>query len=138
MLKACSYCGKIHPKGYQCPLKPKRNYNRDRRKKAPSEADRYRHTARWISLSKIIKERDGCMCQACIHGLGSPLTPFEGGQLEVHHIDSLEEHFEKRDDEENLITLCKRHHSEAEAGAINTGQLKRIAGENSKKAQMDY
>ena len=53
----------------------------------------------------------------------------------MHHIDPLEENFEARDDENNLITLCKLHHEEAEAGGIDTTKLKRIARTNSREEQ---
>ncbi|WP_419024302.1 HNH endonuclease [Emergencia sp.] len=132
MKKSCSYCGRIHPKGYVCQLKPKKDIGQNR-KKNRSEADRFRSTMQWRRLSERIRERDKHICQACLHGLGSPIRWRPSDPVEVHHIDPMESAFEKKDDEDNLITLCKIHHEEAEAGRIDTGTLKTIAKKNNKE-----
>lgn len=132
MKKSCSFCGRIHDKGAACPLKPR---SAVRKKKRDSQASRYRSTAAWTRLSLRIRERDHYICQACLHNLGSNKRMRIGEPVEVHHIDPLEENFEARDDENNLITLCKLHHEEAEAGGIDTTKLKRIARTNSREEQ---
>ncbi len=104
-----------------------------RRKKKGTQADRYRSTAAWTKLSLRIRDRDRYICQACLHDLGSKKRMRIGEPVEVHHIDPLEENFDARDDEDNLITLCKLHHEEAEAGRIDAEALNQIARANSKE-----
>ena len=38
--------------------------------------------------------------------------------VEVHHIDKLQENYERRLDERNLISLCPYHHKMADNGEI--------------------
>lgn len=130
MLKTCTYCGRIHPKGYECKEKPRRNYDRDKKKGKPSDAERFRNTSRWKKLTIAIKERDLYMCQACFCGLGSKLNRRDTGRLSVHHIVPIEKNYELRAEEENLITLCGKHHEEAEMGVIRTEDLKSMAKQN--------
>lgn len=85
-------------------------------------------------MSRRIRDRDRHICQACIHGLGSKKRMWIGEPVEVHHIDPLEENFDARDDEGNLITLCKLHHEEAEEGSIDRETLRLIARANSEEA----
>lgn len=132
MKKSCNYCGRIHEKGITCPLKPRSTI---RKKKRDSQASKYRSTAAWTKLSLQIRERDSYICQACLHNLGSNKRMRIGEPVEVHHIEPLEENFEARDDEYNLITLCKLHHEEAEAGGIDAKALIRIAKINSQNEQ---
>lgn len=130
MKRSCSYCGRIHDKGVICPLKP---ISRERRKKKGTQADKYRSTNEWTKTSLRIRDRDKHICQACLHGLGGKKRIRIGEPVEVHHIDSLEENFDARNDDENLITLCKLHHEEAESGDIDSEILKRIAKSNSQE-----
>ena len=46
--------------------------------------------------------------------------------LQVHHIIPMREDFEKRNDIENLITLCPYHHNLAENGEISIDELQKI------------
>ena len=50
----------------------------------------------------------------------------------MHHIVPLVEDYEKRLDDDNLITLCSRHHEMAEKGDIDRRELLRIAKEQEK------
>ena len=43
--------------------------------------------------------------------------------LSVHHIEPLEEAWDLRLDENNLITLCSHHHEQAEAGKLPRAML---------------
>ena len=58
-----------------------------------------RHELKW--LTKQTFERDSFTCVLCSH---------LGGKLQAHHIDSWSEHPEKREDSDNLVTLCKDCH----------------------------
>ena len=97
MLKSCPCCGRIHDTKIICAAKRQRMQPRD------SEADRFRSTAAWTRKSRQIKERD----------FG----------LEVHHIVPLAEDFDRRLDDDNLITLCQAHHKAAERGEVDRAAL---------------
>lgn len=131
MKKSCSYCGRIHDKNFDCEKKPKRRRCEFDKKK--SKAAKYRSSNAWRKLSISIRERDFYMCQACLHKLGSRIKYSPHALLEVHHIESIEKNFDRRDDEKNLITLCSLHHQEAEDGTINAEDLFDIAEENERK-----
>lgn len=47
--------------------------------------------------------------------------------LEVHHIIPLAEDFDRRLDDENLITLCQAHHKAAERGDVDRDTLFAVA-----------
>jgi predicted restriction endonuclease len=49
--------------------------------------------------------------------------------LEVHHAVPLETDYDKRLDDDNLITLCERHHEMAERGDIPLDVIRRIISE---------
>lgn len=67
------------------------------------------------------------MCQICIRGLYEPEKKYQADGLEVHHILPLKNHYDLRLEDENLITLCKKHHEMAEAGIIPVALLQEIA-----------
>ena len=131
MLKACSYCGRIHDSRVKCPAKKKaaQMYPRD------SQASHIRDLARWQKTRDYIKRRDHGVCQLCLRNYGgkdtASLRPYEVDGLSVHHIVKLEDDISKAFDEENLITLCRAHHGMAEDGEIPSALLMKIAKENS-------
>ena len=49
--------------------------------------------------------------------------------LSVHHIIPLAADFDKRLDDDNLITLCRYHHEQAERGTIPVARLRRLAAD---------
>ncbi|MBQ9091757.1 MAG: HNH endonuclease, partial [Anaerotignum sp.] len=69
----------------------------------------------------------------CIRGLYDPKKKFETERLEVHHIVPLKSDYNLRLEDENLITLCEKHHEMAEAGLIPANLLKRIAKEQTER-----
>ena len=107
MLKSCKYCGKITAYKHDCPNKPQR-------KKQGNDKDRFRWTKAWQDKRDEIKERDKYLCQVCAR---EGRYTYDG--LEVHHAVPLEDDFDKRLDNDNLITLCERHHEMAERGEIS-------------------
>lgn len=125
MLKSCSYCGRIHDEKIVCPQKEK---TLSKRKKI-TKKDKFRGTAAWKKKRKEIKERDIFICQVCVRNLYSPLRRYETNNLEVHHATPLEEDYSKRLDNNNLITLCERHHEMAETGTIPIEVIKEIIWE---------
>lgn len=119
MLRSCKYCGRIHPEGYECPKKPK--YNPER----TSEADRFRKTYRWQQKREQILERDYHLCRVCFDRRYGQY--WDSAPLQVHHIEPLEERFDLRLDENNLISCCSFHHKMAEKGEIPREYLRRLA-----------
>ena len=101
MLKSCKYCGRIHPRGYITPKKPKK--------------------------AKIVR-RDFHLCRVCNEGsYGVFGVPGLDQELSVHHIEPLEERFDLRLDDGNLLTCCSRHHRMADDGDIPRDYLHELA-----------
>ena len=115
MKKTCSYCGKIHPRGYACPHKPKRFRNKNTK-------DEFRSTIVWQKKRKAIVERDMWLCRICLDE--GTLT---SDKLQVHHITPLEADYSLRLEDTNLITLCPYHHELAECGQISADRLRKLA-----------
>lgn len=112
MLKACAYCGRIHPRGFDCGKKPVRF------KKDTAET-RFRHTQRWKDKSLQIRARDNYMCQYCwMHD-----HRISTAGVEVHHIVPIREDYDRRLDGDNLISLCRDCHERAEQGQIRRQTL---------------
>uniref|UniRef100_UPI0013DE6288 HNH endonuclease n=1 Tax=Mediterraneibacter glycyrrhizinilyticus TaxID=342942 RepID=UPI0013DE6288 len=63
----------------------------------------------------------------------SPERQFETDNISVHHIVPIAEDWERRLDDENLITLCSKHHEMAERGEIKRKKLLSIAKEQERK-----
>lgn len=125
MLRSCKYCGKIHDTKIECSKKPKR-------RKLNTTQDKFRWTRGWQNKREEIRKRDKYMCQVCIR----LLYPYGARQynterIEVHHIVSLADDYDKRIDDSNLITICEHHHEMAERGAISKNELFRIVEEQS-------
>lgn len=119
MKKSCPYCGRIHEKNYDCGKKPKRM-------KKYNNKDKFRSTAAWQDKRTEIKERDHYLCQICLRGLHGTARRINHECLEVHHIIPLEENEALRLENDNLITLCQRHHEMAEKGSISRAELQNI------------
>ena len=129
MLKACSYCGRVHDRRLQCrPLQSAKYAPKDTR------AAHIRGTNRWKKIRAYIRARDNNVCQLCLRNYPGTIRPFETEGLEVHHITKIEEDESKAYDEDNLITLCGFHHEMAEQGdAIKKDALEAIARENGER-----
>ena len=116
MQRACKYCGRVHPVGAACPLKPRR------KTKEQTDVVRFRSSWAWTQKARQIRERDHHLCRLCLD---------EGrlcrDNLEVHHIAPLAEAWEERLDDDNLITLCDKCHEQAEQGDIARERLTQLA-----------
>ena len=112
-LRSCPYCGRIHARGFDCGRKPKYGVQKN------TPADQFRHSARWTRKSLQIRERDHFMCVYCMQHDGR-ISPEE---IEVHHIVPISEDYDRRLDDDNLISLCREHHEQAEAGVIKRDVL---------------
>lgn len=118
MLKACKYCGQIHPREYVCPKKPKSLYIGDKKIRA------FRNSKAWDIKRKEIRDRDNNLCVACWHNLKGTLNRITTSGLSVHHIVPLYKAWALRLDDDNLITLCSTHHELAEKGEISKETLR--------------
>ena len=131
MLKACYYCGRIHDDKIPCRNKQEaeekrlayKNGHRGRSK----AADSFRNTNRWRQKRNEIFHRDRCLCLCCLAELEGTETKYNTEALEVHHIVPLREDIEKKDDNENLITVCKLHHEMCEGGDIGRDIQRHLA-----------
>lgn len=119
MLKTCSRCG-IVDENHKCPYKIYKKKDKD------SKADKFRKTKAWTNKSIEIRERDKYLCQVCINNLYNTINQFNFDKLEVHHITPVEEDYNRRLDNDNLITLCNYHHKLAEKGEIPREVLYRL------------
>lgn len=130
MLKSCQYCGRIHEKSYTCPQKRQRLAERQSsRSKENKRIYDFRRSKAWRYKSEDIKERDGYCCQICARGLYGADRKYETEGLSVHHIIPISEDWDRRLDDDILLTVCRKHHEMAEAGTIPRDELLRIAKE---------
>ena len=129
MLKACTYCGRVHDNRIDCPVKRavQRKYEKD------SLASKTRNKSRWQKTRNYIRERDHQICQLCFRNYPGTIRPYETERLSVHHIVKIEEDASKAFDEDNLITLCRTHHEMADEGRVLQSELVSIARENGDK-----
>lgn len=99
--KTCS-CGKIIPEDVVCSCKKKNktDYMREYQRK---NKDNPLKTTRWTKLRKQVLQRDGYLCQRCLHKYNT----LNSKELEGHHIRSRKNYPELVFDEQNIITLCK-------------------------------
>lgn len=123
MLKSCRYCGRIHDKKYDCGKRPVQKHIGN------SAADRFRYTSAWQQKREQIKERDNYLCQICIRNLFNTKKILNSENISVHHAEKLEENFEKRLDDDNLLTMCEIHHKMADKNIIPFEVVKRIIAE---------
>lgn len=73
-----------------------------------------------------IINRDKALCQICIRNLHNTLPKQYNNNVQVHHITPIIEDYDKRLDDNNLITLCIYHHHMAEHGQITRKKLYEI------------
>nr|DAF74460.1 MAG TPA: NinG recombination protein [Caudoviricetes sp.] len=110
-LVTCKYCG-IVKRGHHCPHKTYAKKNCD------TEADRFRKSKRWTKKSIEIRQRDRYLCRVCEADMYNTVQRFNFNDVDVHHIEKLSENFDRRLDNDNLISLCRYHHKMADDGSI--------------------
>lgn len=126
MLKSCSYCGRIHDSKYICKEKPIK-------KKTITEADKFRWTSLWQKKREEIKKRDLYLCQICIRELYNTVTKYNTEELSVHHNTPINEDYNKRLDNNNLLTVCDYHHKMCDRGEIARKEVQKIIDEQETK-----
>ena len=72
----------------------------------------------WKYKSEQIREESKYLCSVCLEE-----GRYTYDSLEVHHIEPIEENYERRLDDYNLICLCNSHHREAEQNKIDRTYL---------------
>lgn len=116
MYKSCSKCGRIHPHNYKCYVGESRIRRKD------TSANKFRLTRQWRYKAEEIKEKSKYLCSVCLDkGM------YTYNQLETHHIEPIEENYERRLDNYNLICVCNSCHRLAEDGKIDRGYLFELA-----------
>lgn len=115
----CSRCGVVK-RGHICPYKTYKKKDRD------GKADKFRGSKAWTNKSIEIRQRDRYLCVVCMANLYNTVRQYNYDKLEVHHIVPLNEDYNKRLDNDNLITLCKYHHNLAEDGQIPREELQNL------------
>lgn len=127
MKKTCPVCGRIVDRGHKHEAE---RIQRGRKYKDTKER-RLRSTIQWQRKRNEIKRRDNGVDQVAINGLdGDPYIMAKN--LQVHHIEPLEERPDLAFDDENLITVSPRTHELCESGAIPRQVLHDIAKRNNK------
>ncbi len=111
MFKTCVYCHKVVDEGHICPNKP--TY-----KKHNEKINKFRNSPEWKRMREEIQKRDNYMCAYCFSK--HRLTYID---LSVHHITFLVENWDLRLNKDNLITLCRQCHENAEKGKISKQEL---------------
>ena len=119
----CSKCG-IVPRGHRCP------YKTYKKKAYDTEADKFRKTKRWTKKSLEVRQRDRYLCRVCEANLYNTIQQFTFNDIDVHHIVPINEDYNKRLDNDNLITLCRYHHKMADDGKIPKEILYKLIDKN--------
>ena len=112
MKKLCPICGKLHSLGETC--KPY-----DHIADKLTEQRKFRNSTAWKKKREEIKERDKYLCVYCLQ-VDRVITR---NNLEVHHIVKIKNYKEGRLLDENLVTLCRYHHEQAEKNIISKEEL---------------
>ena len=112
----CPKCGVVL-RGHICP------YRKGRQKSGDRRSDQFRKTKAWTNKSIEIRQRDRYLCQVCLRNLYNTLSFLTYKTVEVHHITPLCEDYDKRLDNDNLISLCSYHHKMADGGQIPREEL---------------
>ena len=114
-LISCQYCGQIHDKGFKCGKKPIFNYD--------GKTAAFRNTKAWQHKREQIRMRDYNLCRLSLYYEKRIVC----NDLSVHHIEPLSEAWEKRLENDNLITLSAAWHERAEAGEVSRELLRTLA-----------
>lgn len=112
----CSRCGVVQ-RGHVCP------YRKPKYKPKDSKASKFRSTMAWTRKRDEIRQRDRNLCQVCMNNIYSTVLTYNFNKIEVHHIIPVEQDYNKRLDNDNLICLCAYHHKMAERGDIPAEEL---------------
>ena len=125
---------RIHNSKHICKQRQVAINDRQRRYKTGREIDKFRSSSEWQSKREEIKERDQYLCQVCIRNLYGTVNQYTYNNLSVHHAEPLESAWEKRLDNDNLITGCDMHNEMMESGEIPRDEVLNIIKEQENKS----
>ena len=111
MKKTCKYCGVVD-EGHICP------HRKSRVKQGDRKSDKFRKTKAWTNKSIEIRQRDRYLCRVCIANLYNTMNWLNYQSVEVHHITPINENYNQRLDNDNLISLRSYHHHMADNNEI--------------------
>ena len=94
---------------------------------------KFRWTSTWQRKREEIKRRDLYLCQICIRELYNTIYKYNTEDLEVHHNIPINEDYNKRLDNDNLLTVCHTHHEMCESGEIQREEVQTIINEQENK-----
>lgn len=112
MYKTCSRCGRIHSYNYKCNKGKIYKHN---------EIDKLRSSTRWTNKSIEIREASKYLCSVC---LDQGILNYDN--IEVHHIEKLQDRPDLLLENDNLICLCKYHHKKADNGKLEKEYLLKL------------
>lgn len=121
-LVTCKFCG-IVERGHRCEHRTSRQKNGDKR------SDTFRKTNAWTKKSIEVRQRDRYLCQICLRNLYNTFDFLNLKTVDVHHITPINEDYNRRLDNDNLICLCRFHHKMADDGKIPRQELYDIVKE---------
>lgn len=98
-----------------------------------TKADYFRRTQAWTDKAIEIKQRDCYLCQICLRNRYNTLQQYNCKGLSVHHAVGINQDWDKRLDNDNLITLCSQHHRMCEDGEIPAAEVFEIIAEQEAK-----
>ena len=118
MLRSCRYCGRVHDGKQKCPQREDAERKRWMNRKH-TDALQFRRTNMWTNKSIDIRTRDRYICLCCKAQLPGTVIQLNTKNLSVHHIVPIEEDYNMRLSDSNLITVCDVHHEMCEAEQIS-------------------
>lgn len=129
MLKSCKHCGRIHDDKEVCDQKRIAEKRRWENRKQ-TRALQFRRSNAWTDKSIHIRQRDQYMCLCCKALLLGTVRQYNTRDLSVHHITPIEEDYDQRLSDDNLITVCDIHHEMCESGEITRDMQRTLAKES--------
>lgn len=125
MLKSCKYCGRIHDARFHC--KQRVDADRDRWAKRKDEiAQKFRNSVLWKNKRKQVLQRQNYICACCAEEMEGTLDRLNTEDIQVHHIVPIQENYDRRLDDSNLIGVCALHHEMCESGRISRKKQREI------------
>lgn len=109
MKKFCSKCGirLINKSEKYCDICKAKEVNRHKeynKYRTDFKEQKFYKSKTWITKRNIIKNKDNGLCLKCLSN--KKIVPMDS----VHHIEELKDNWDKRLDENNLISLCEQCH----------------------------